>query len=110
MLSWFYRRWEHILQCNGGVAGDEGGHLIASIFDGLGEKLNLVPMDGNLNKGAWKQMENAWAKALKEGKQVNVKIEPVHIGDSVRPDSFNVTYTIDGRLKEQTFINSPGGK
>lgn len=26
------------------------GHLIASIFNGLGEKLNLVPMDGNMNK------------------------------------------------------------
>ncbi|MCF2169967.1 DNA/RNA non-specific endonuclease [Escherichia coli] len=23
---------------------------MASIFNGLGEKLNLVPMDGNLNK------------------------------------------------------------
>ena len=94
----------------GGVAGDEGGHLIASIFDGLGEKLNLVPMDGNLNKGAWKQMENAWAKALKEGKQVNVKIEPVHVGDSVRPDSFKVRYTIDGgRPVNVDFENIPGG-
>lgn len=27
-----------------------GGYLIASIFNGPGEKLNLVPMDGNLNK------------------------------------------------------------
>ncbi|MFO6425767.1 hypothetical protein ACLBOM_02970 [Escherichia coli] len=25
-------------------------------------------MDGNLNKGAWKQMENTWAKALGEGR------------------------------------------
>lgn len=39
-----------------GSSGDEGGHLIASIFNGPGEKLNLVPMDGNLNKGVWKQM------------------------------------------------------
>ncbi|WP_407637874.1 DNA/RNA non-specific endonuclease [Erwinia oleae] len=94
-----------------GVDGDEGGHLIASIFDGPGEKLNLVPMDGNLNKGVWKQMENTWANALKDGKQVNVKIEPVYSGDSVRPESFNVIYTIDGgRPKEQAFMNAPGGK
>lgn len=51
-----------------GLVGDEGGHLIASIFNGPGEILNLVPMDGNLNKGVWKQMENTWTKALGEGK------------------------------------------
>ncbi|HDX5555830.1 TPA: DNA/RNA non-specific endonuclease, partial [Escherichia coli] len=57
-----------------GNLGDEGGHLIASIFNGPGEKLNLLPMDGNLNKGAWKSMENTWAKALSEGKDVKVNI------------------------------------
>lgn len=74
-----------------GSSGDEGGHLIASIFNGPSEKLNLVPMDGNLNKGVWKQMENTWANALKDGKQVNVKIEPVYTGENKRPDSFSVT-------------------
>ena len=71
-------------QCKAGKCGntgDEGGHLIASIFNGPGEKLNLVPMDGNLNKGAWKSMENTWAKALKDGKPVDVKIEPVYSGN-----------------------------
>ena len=41
-------------QCKAGKcgnAGDEGGHLIASIFNGPGEKLNLLPMNENLNKG-----------------------------------------------------------
>ncbi|WP_227739420.1 DNA/RNA non-specific endonuclease [Yersinia artesiana] len=38
-----------------GDAGDEGRHLLASIFDGPGEKLNFVPMDANLNKGTWKK-------------------------------------------------------
>ncbi|MCI0995141.1 DNA/RNA non-specific endonuclease [Pseudomonas corrugata] len=93
-----------------GVAGDEGGHLIASIFNGPGEKLNLLPMNGNLNKGVWKAMENAWADALKEGKAVRVKIEPVYSGGNVRPDSFNVEYSIGGgRPKEVLFNNSPGG-
>ncbi|WP_257626907.1 hemagglutinin repeat-containing protein [Pseudomonas sp. Xaverov 259] len=93
-----------------GVTGDEGGHLIASIFNGPGERLNLLPMNGNLNKGTWKTMENTWASALKEGKQVSVKIEPVYSGKSVRPDSFNVEYSIGGaRPKEIVFKNSPGG-
>jgi len=55
-------------------------------------------------------MENTWASALKEGKQIGVKIEPVYSGKSVRPDSFNVDYSIGGvRPKEIVFKNSPGG-
>lgn len=34
---------------------DDGGHLIASIFNGSGNLDNLVPMDSNLNRGAWKK-------------------------------------------------------
>ncbi|EOW2402474.1 hemagglutinin repeat-containing protein [Cronobacter turicensis] len=94
-----------------GVSGDEGGHLIASIFGGLGEKLNIVPMNGNLNKGAWKQMENTWATALKEGKQVKVKIDPVYSGSSVRPDKFTIQYQIgNNKPIRETFQNAPGGK
>jgi filamentous hemagglutinin len=51
-----------------GVSGGEGGHLIASIFNGPWERLNLLSMNGNLNKDTWRSMENAWASALKEGK------------------------------------------
>ncbi|ELY4677668.1 hemagglutinin repeat-containing protein, partial [Cronobacter turicensis] len=94
-----------------GVSGDEGGHLIASIFGGLGEKLNIVPMNGNLNKGAWKQMENTWVTALKEGKQVKVKIDPVYSGSSVRPDKFTIQYQIgNNKPIRETFQNAPGGK
>ncbi len=101
-------------QCKAGKcgnAGDEDGHLIASIFNGPGEKLNLLPMNGNLNKGAWKQMENTWSKALSEGKDVKVNIQPSYVGDSVRPDKFKVIYSIDGgRPMEKIFNNAPGGK
>ncbi|WP_446027738.1 hemagglutinin repeat-containing protein [Lelliottia amnigena] len=93
-----------------GIDGDEGGHLIASILNGPGELLNLLPMNGNLNKGAWKTMENQWASALKEGKSVGVKIEPVYTGGSVRPEKFTVTYQIGSdRPVRETFVNSPGG-
>ncbi|MDI3367577.1 hypothetical protein ACVWWU_002703 [Pantoea sp. PA1] len=112
-LSWTKNDRNGYQQCKAGKCGnpgDEGGHLIASIFNGPGEKLNLVPMDGNLNKGVWKQMENTWANALKDGKQVNVKIEPVYIGDSKRPDSFSVTYSINGaRPVIRDISNTPGG-
>lgn len=113
-LSWSKNDRNTYQQCKAGKCGnpgDEGGHLIVSIFNGPGEKLNLVPMDGNLNKGAWKSMENTWANALKDGKQVNVKIEPSYSGSNKRPESFTVTYQIDNdRPVKETFSNAPGGK
>ncbi|HBL4971661.1 TPA: hemagglutinin repeat-containing protein [Enterobacter cloacae] len=113
-LAWTKNDRNTYQQCKAGkcgTSGDEGGHLIASIFNGPGEKLNLVPMDGNLNKGAWKQMENTWASALKNGKQVNVKIEPSYTGSNKRPDSFTVTYQINNdRPVREIFNNAPGGK
>ncbi|WP_342755385.1 hemagglutinin repeat-containing protein [Pantoea sp. MBD-2R] len=94
-----------------GSTGDEGGHLIASIFNGPGEKLNLVPMNGNLNKGAWKQMENSWATALKDGRKIDVNIQPIYSGNNTRPDRVIVQYSIDGsRPVNVDFKNSPGGK
>ncbi|MBK5647339.1 MAG: DNA/RNA non-specific endonuclease [Acinetobacter sp.] len=94
-----------------GNPGDEGGHLIASIFNGPGEQINLLPMDGNLNKGEWKKMENKWAEALNAGSTVQVKIEPIYHGNNTRPDKFKVVYSMDhGKPIEKIFKNAPGGK
>ena len=41
-------------------------------------------------------MENTWAKALDRGKIVEVKIEPIYSGNSMRPISFDVEYKIEG--------------
>ncbi|MCU4668112.1 T7SS effector LXG polymorphic toxin [Bacillus paralicheniformis] len=90
---------------------DEGGHLIASIFEGSGKLDNLVPMDGNLNKGEWKKLENMWAQELGNGKTVEVEIHPVYKGDSQRPTSFDIDYRIDN--EDWVFVefkNKPGGK
>ena len=90
---------------------DEGGHLIASIFEGSGKLDNLVPMDGNLNKGEWKKLENMWAKHLEKGRTVEVKIQPVYKGNSQRPASFEIEYKIGKREWEVVkFDNKPGGK
>lgn len=68
-------------------------------------------MDGNLNKGAWKQMENTWANALKDGNKVDVNIHPIYSGNNTRPDRVIVKYSIDGgRSVNIDFKNSPGGK
>lgn len=101
-------------QCKAGKCGntdDEGGHLIASIFNGPGEKLNLVPIGDNLNKGAWESMENSRSNALKDGKNVEVNIQPIYSGNNIRPDRVIVKYSIDGgRAVNVDFKNSPGGK
>ncbi|MFM9276543.1 DNA/RNA non-specific endonuclease [Paenibacillus jiagnxiensis] len=90
---------------------DEGGHLIASIFKGSGDLDNLVPMNGNLNKGEWKKFENTWADALKQGDEVKVKITPNYKGDSQRPVSFDIKYKIgDNDWEIRQFDNVPGGK
>ena len=85
---------------------DEGGHLIASIFEGSGDLDNLVPMNSSLNKGDWKAMENTWSRALGSGKKVTVKINPIYKDTSLRPSSFKVEYRIDnGRWIPKSFIN-----
>lgn len=92
---------------------DDGGHLIASIFKGSGNFDNLVPMNGNLNKGEWKILENDWAKALKATppKDVKVKITPIYEGDSQRPTKFRIEQKIGNRKPEtRTLKNRPGGK
>ena len=78
---------------------DDGGHLIASQFLGSGELDNLVPMNSQINRsgGKWYNMEQEWANALKEGKEVKVKIEPIYDSDNLRPVSFKVKYNIDGQ-------------
>jgi predicted ribonuclease toxin of YeeF-YezG toxin-antitoxin module len=89
---------------------DDGGHLIATIFKGSGGLDNLVPMNGNLNKGEWKKLENMWATALEKGKSVEVKINPKYQGNSQRPVSFDIEYKIgDGKWKFKEFKDKPGG-
>ena len=93
-----------------GIEGDEGGHLIASILNGSGEKINLLPMNSNLNRSLWKKLENGWAKSLQEGKTVKVKIEPVYQGTDIRPIKFKISYSIDnGRFIQTKLLNQAGG-
>ena len=85
---------------------DDGGHLIGRQFGGVGEK-NLVAQDGMLNKGPYNRLESKWANAIENGKEVTVKIEPKYHGNSLRPDSFRVNYTIDGERFKTNFSNKP---
>lgn len=86
-----------------GVRGkDQGGHIIARIFNGPGEQINYVPQTATLNNGEWKTMEKKWNDALSEGKKVEVDIK-INYADNLRPTDFDVTYIIktsDGKIEK----------
>lgn len=89
---------------------DDKGHLIADTFEGQNDVGNLVPMDGNLNRGQYKSMELQIKKALENGQEVHIKVEPQYTdASSTRPDSFKIKYSIDGVDIERCFKNVPNG-
>jgi DNA/RNA non-specific endonuclease len=88
---------------------DQGGHLIASIFNGMGEAINLKAMNGSFNMKEFRNLERTLEDALKAGKPVEVKIDIIHSGDSARPDGFVINYKIDGAPSQQIFENKAGG-
>lgn len=62
-------------------------------------------MNSELNKGAYKAMEDAWVEAIKNGDIVSGTIELVYSGQSFRPDSLKVVYTIGRQLFTKLFEN-----
>ncbi|MFT3799268.1 DNA/RNA non-specific endonuclease [Microbacterium sp.] len=97
-----------------GNKGDHGGHLGAHRFFRDTADEGIVPQAGNLNTGAWRTMENEWADWVGKGYQVDYTIDVVPPG-AVRPDSFQVEYTITdpdtGKVAYRNwadFDNAPG--
>jgi len=88
---------------------DEGGHYIGRRFDGPTDPFNHFPQDRNFNRSAYKKLENGWEAALKEGKQVRVRIVPTFAGNSQRPTGIRVEYSINGSPQAVEFENRPGG-
>ncbi len=96
---------------NDRLKDDDGGHLIASMFEGSGDIDNLVAMNSQINRsgGKWYSLEQEWAKALADGKTVKVKIEPKYAEDNIRPISFDIEYEINGIEKLMRIKNQNGG-
>ena len=91
-----------------GLEDDEGGHFIGTQFKGSPEGVNLFPQNENFNHSAYATMEREWADALKEGKEVEVAIQPVHVDDDHRPIGMDVYYVIDGEPTTKSFYNEAG--
>lgn len=86
--------------------GDDRGHLIGDQFDGSNGLENMIPQDANINRNDFKNFENVLAKEVKEGKEVNVKIEPLYEGTIRRPSDIVVTYTVNGDVGMVIFPNN----
>jgi hypothetical protein len=92
-----------------GGEGYEGGHLIATLFGGAGEKINLIPQLTTVNRGEFRVLEKDWADAIRAGKEVKVEVSPIYVGASKVPDEVRVSYWIDGVRDSRKFPNKPGG-
>lgn len=90
-------RLPHNSNTPGKRPGDHAGHLIADLFGGAPNLDNLVSQSRAVNLSRFKRLENRWASALENGQSVSVNIRINYDGDSVRPSSFDVEYSIDGR-------------
>jgi hypothetical protein len=89
---------------------DDGGHYIAVRFNGPRERFNHFAQDRNFNRGAYRALEDHWAKALREGKRVFVDIVPQYEGVSTRPTRLKIIWRIDGKEFEKELANEPQGK
>lgn len=84
---------------------DDRGHLIGDQFDGSNGMENMIPQDANINRGDYNKLEQELAKEVKDGKKVEVKIEPQYEGESRRPSNIVVSYTINGETNVKIFPN-----
>ncbi|WP_250930994.1 DNA/RNA non-specific endonuclease [Clostridium felsineum] len=99
-------RLNHSKNTPGKVKGkDDAGHLAGDRFGGSPKIDNLVSQLSNVNKSQYKKIENKWANAIDEGKNVKIDVEIKYDGDNLRPSGFDVKYEIDGKSYRQSLSN-----
>ncbi|WP_220498435.1 DNA/RNA non-specific endonuclease [Rhodopirellula sp. JC639] len=95
-----------------GGTGDDAGHLIGDRFGAPGTSENLTQQNWKSNRqGTFRQLEDRWAKKLKQGTGIDVKVSDVTRKGEDRPFMRKVEWTEiapDGtRTKnELTFANT----
>lgn len=92
------------------LASDDGGHYVARRFNGPTDAFNHFAQDANFNRGEYRGLENEWAKDMRAGKIISVRISPEYEGASKRPSNIRVTYTINGLPKFRRFANGSKGR
>ncbi len=66
--------------------GDDAGHRIGDRFGAPGDESNLAQQNWRANRnGTFKQLENRWAAALKDGVQIEAKVTDITRAGETRP-------------------------
>lgn len=91
------------------LPGDDRGHLIGDQFDGSNGLENLVPQDAYINRNDFKNFENDLAREVRNGCNVEMKVEPLYEGVSRRPSTIIVTYRVNGEENMRFFPNQSEG-
>ncbi|MGG2017866.1 DNA/RNA non-specific endonuclease [Bacillus sp. S10(2024)] len=102
------KRLSHSKNTLGKIKGkDHAGHLAGDRFGGSPKLDNLVSQLSDVNLKEYKKFEDARAAALKEtpSKEVTVDVEIIYSGNNVRPEKFNVKYTINGETFSEVLNN-----
>ena len=73
---------------------DEGGHIFATLFGGVKTGINIQAMDFAINRVAYRALERLWAQQIEAGGLVHVEVSFHFVGDSRRPDQFEVTFDL----------------
>lgn len=68
--------------------------------------LNHFAQNRRFNRGAYRALEDKWAKMLRNGEHVRVSISPHYAGPSLRPDYLTVSYTTQTIRRTLRFNNS----
>ena len=89
---------------------DDGGHFIAARFKGPGEWFNHFAQDANFNRGAYRALEDQWARVVRSGIRVFVDIVPHYRAASMRAYRLVVTSVIDGKKQVTDFPNEKQGQ
>ncbi|SDU77002.1 DNA/RNA non-specific endonuclease [Jiangella alkaliphila] len=94
------------------LPGDHAGHIIGRIFGGIGQRLNLVPMEGkNVNNGQYAALEGQWHDAItKDKKEVELDVHLFYNDHTRRPHKLEVYHTIDDKTELTIIRNKPAPK
>lgn len=98
-------RLPHNANTPGKIDGDHAGHIAGDRFGGSPELDNLVSQSSNVNLSKYKKLENQWAKAIEQGKNVKVEVDIKYDVNGLRPAEFKVKYEIDGESFIQDILN-----
>jgi len=89
---------------------DDGGHFIAARFNGPREWFNHFAQDANFNRGAYRALEDRWAKTIRSGRRVFVDIVPHYKGESMRPYKIVVRWSAGRGEVIEEFPNERRGR